>query len=561
MNFPQLDIDKQYGVRRGPLVLLILDGVGIGMKDRFDAVHLARTPTIDELAARGICCTLRASGTAVGLPSDSDLGGSEVGHNIMGAGRVLPQGATIVKNAFASGSIWSGAWERMMARLKSTNGALHLVGLLSDGNVHSHDSHLYAMVRRADQEGLSRVYVHALIDGRDVPDQTAEMYVDRLELVMAGINGKPDRDYRIASGGGRMTTTMDRYGADWAMVERGWNAMVHGAGESFSSANDAIRHFRQLQPGIDDQYLPGFVVAGVDGPANVSDGDGVILFNFRGDRAVELAQSFCEADDFDQFDRGRVPDALFMGMMLYDGDLDIPREYLVSPEPISGSIGEYLAATGITQLACAETQKFGHVTYFWNGNKSGKFDEDLETYIEIPSDNVPFDQRPWMKSAESADVVIDSIEHARHQFIRCNFPGGDMVGHTGNLEATIVAVEAIDLAVKRIIEPLEKAQGCLVVTADHGNADNMVERDKAGEPLVSPDGAPRRRTAHSLNPVPFMVVDYSDRTYDLNSNLHNPGLGNIASTLIEILGFMPPESFEPSLILRRGKEEQQVGVA
>ena len=561
MTLAPLELNKRSGMRKGPLVLLILDGVGIGRQDQFDAVHLSRTPTLDALAVSGNYCTLQASGTAVGLPSDSDMGGSEVGHNIMGAGRVLPQGATIVENAFSSGRIWIGAWQRMTARLKSTGGALHLVGLLSDGNVHSHESHLHAMLKRADQEGLTSVYVHVLLDGRDVPDQTAEMYVDRLESVLADVNRNANRDYRIASGGGRMTTTMDRYGADWSMVERGWNAMVHGIGEQFPSAADAIRHFRQRQPGINDQYLPCFVVAGDKDPPKVSDGDGLILFNFRGDRAVELAQAFCDDDDFSHFDRGRIPDTLFMGMMLYDGDLDLPREYLVPPEPISGSIGEYLAAAGITQLACAETQKFGHVTYFWNGNRSGKFNEQLETYVEIPSDNVPFDQRPWMKSAETADVVIRSIEHSEHQFIRCNFPGGDMVGHTGNLEATIIALEAIDLAIKRIIEPVKKAGGCLVVTADHGNADNMVERDKTGEPRFSQNGVPLWRTAHSLNPVPFMVKDYSGQTYDLNTNLHNPGLGNIAATLIEVLGFKPPENYEPSLILRNGMKGKQAKIA
>ncbi|MDJ0955761.1 MAG: 2,3-bisphosphoglycerate-independent phosphoglycerate mutase [Arenicellales bacterium] len=561
MTLTPLEINKQSEIRKGPLVLLILDGVGIGREDQFNAVHLSRTPTLDALSSSGTFCALRASGTAVGLPSDTDIGGSEVGHNIMGAGRVLPQGATIVENAFGSERIWLGAWKRMMARLKSTGGALHLVGLLSDGNVHSHESHLHAMLKRSDQEGLKNVYVHVLLDGRDVPDQTAEIYVDRLESVMANINCKSDRDYRIASGGGRMTITMDRYGADWSMVARGWNAMVHGIGERFPSAADAIRHFRQRQPGINDQYLPGFVVAEDKDPPKVTDGDGVILFNFRGDRAVELTQAFCEDDDFSHFDRGRIPDTQFMGMMLYDGDLDLPKEYLISPEPVSGSIGEYLAATGITQLACAETQKFGHVTYFWNGNRSGKFDEQLETYVEIPSDNVPFDQKPWMKSAETADVVISSIEYSKHQFIRCNFPGGDMVGHTGNLEATIIALEAIDLAIKRIIAPLEKARGCLVVTADHGNADNMVERDKTDKPRFTPDGVPLWRTAHSLNPVPFIVKDYSGHTYDLNTNLHHPGLGNIAATLIEILGFKPPEDYEPSLILRNGMKEKQVKIA
>ncbi len=561
MNISPLVINKSSKLHEGPLVLLILDGVGVGRKDRFDAVYTARTPTIDYLTVSGTSCTLRAHGHAVGLPSDSDLGGSEVGHNIMGAGRVLPQGATIVERAFESGRIWSGAWEKLIDRLKSTKGALHLVGLLSDGNVHSHESHLHALLKQSDQAGLSNVYVHILLDGRDVPDYSAEIYVERLELLLADINSKTNRNYRIVSGGGRMTTTMDRYGADWPMVEKGWNAMVHGIGERFSSAAEAINHFRREQPGISDQYLPCFVVAEDADPPKVSDGDGVILFNFRGDRAIELSEAFCERDSFKKFDRGRVPDALFLGMMLYDGDLNIPKDYLVSPEPVTGVIGEYLSEAGITQLACAETQKFGHVTYFWNGNKSGKFNDQLETYIEIPSDNVPFDQRPWMKSAETADLVINSIEKSKYKFIRCNFAGGDMVGHTGNLGATVIALEAIDLSINRIIKPLKKAQGCLVVTSDHGNSDDMVERDETGKPRFSDSGEPYWRTAHSLNPVPFIVKDYSGRTYELNTDVHNAGLGNVATTLLEILGYNPPETFERSLIRRSAMSKERVTAA
>ncbi len=535
----------------GPVVFVIMDGVGVGAGDAYDAVAAADTPTLDELRELGLYRELRAHGVRVGLPSDGDMGNSEVGHNILGAGRIFDQGAKCVDTAVATGTIWGDTWSGLVSGVRERDGALHLVGLLSDGNVHASMDHLHAMLLRAVADGVRRMYVHVLLDGRDVPDPSAERYVAQLEDWLASMRADNDSVVcAIASGGGRMTTTMDRYEADWSIVERGWKAHVLGDARPFRSATDAIATFRAEEKGISDQWLPAFVVTDDCGEAlgPISDGDGVVLYNFRGDRAIELAQAFVEGDEFAGFDRQRRPDVYFVGMVQYDGDLKMPPRFLVSPETVTGTISEHLAASGLKQFACAETQKYGHVTYFWNGNRSAKFDEATESYLEIPSDTVPFEQRPWMKAAETADAVVDAVESGAYAFIRANLAGGDMVGHTGSVRAATMAVEAVDLAIHRIRSAVRDAGGTLVVTADHGNADDMVERDKQGRALMRDDGEARWRTSHSLNPVPFYVLDCGGRTPQLRADLDQAGLANVAATLIELLGYEPPEDYEPSLL-------------
>lgn len=534
----------------GPVVLLILDGVGVGPHDEFDAVYQARTPVLDGLRQTALVRQLRAHGTAVGLPSDGDMGNSEVGHNALGAGRVFDQGAKLVDRAIATGEIWQGEWARLVRPLAERGGALHLIGLLSDGNVHSHEKQLWALIHRAAEEGVERLYVHVLLDGRDVPDTSALIYVGRLEKVLEEIRSRKRRDYRIASGGGRMVTTMDRYEADWQIVARGYRAHVHGEGEGFSSAAEAIETFRERTPGITDQYLPPFVVVDGEGRpiAPMRDGDAVVFFNFRGDRAIEISRAFEEGEEFDKFDRGRRPRVDYAGMMLYDGDLRIPRRYLVASPHIDRTMAEYLARNAVPQFACAETQKFGHVTYFWNGNRSGKFSEDFEEYLEIPSDQLPFDQRPWMKSAETADAMEAAVSSGRFRFLRANFAAGDMVGHTGNLEAAILAVQAIDLVLGRVVSAVRKARGTLVVTADHGNSDDMVQRDKEGRPQRDEAGRVKLRTSHTLNPVELMIQDCSGRQFSLRPDLPGAGLSNVAATLLELLGFTPPGEYDPSVL-------------
>jgi 2,3-bisphosphoglycerate-independent phosphoglycerate mutase len=538
---------------RGPIVLAILDGVGRGSGDESDAVFLAKTPTLDRLWVPGCRTELLAHGKAVGLPSDDDMGNSEVGHNAMGAGQIHDQGAKLVQRAIDNGSFFSGpTWIQLMQQcVSNAQSALHFLGLLSDGNVHSHQAHLEAMLLQAAKAGCKTLLVHALLDGRDVAPTSALQYIERLEAFLASLRtAHYGLDARIASGGGRMQITMDRYEADWAMVERGWKTHVHGAARSFASAAEAVATLRSEHHGIIDQDLPAFVITSEDRnrTGQIIDGDAVVLFNFRGDRAMEISRAF--TDKFlTAFDRGRTPKVFFAGMMQYDGDLHIPQHYLVSPPVIANTMGEMLAANGVTQLAISETQKYGHVTYFWNGNRTGKFDDKLETYVEIPSDNVPFEQRPWMKCAEITDRLIAELHTGQHRFARVNYANGDMVGHTGSLDATIMAVAAVDLQLARLQAAVEKMQGILVVTADHGNADEMFQHDRTGRVLRdTKSGQPMIKTSHTLNRVPLMIHSQTPIPGVLMAQMATAGIANVTATCLELLGYTAPEALERSLI-------------
>ena len=534
----------------GPLVCIVMDGVGIAGKGEGNAVCLANTPTLDVLRENYPMRKLKAHGTAVGLPSDEDMGNSEVGHNAMGAGQVFAQGSKLVTKAIESGAMFnSNTWKELINNCKTKNSVLHFIGLLSDGNVHSHIDHLEAMIKEAKSEGVKKIRIHILLDGRDVDKTSALLYVNRLEKLLAELNASGVFDAKIASGGGRMTITMDRYGADWKMVERGWHIHVLGDGRLFNSAAEAINTIRKETGNESDQFLDPFIIADNGKPiGKISDGDSVIFFNFRGDRAIEISTAFDSGDEFNKFDRIKKPDVLYAGMLEYDGDLHIPKKYLVNPPEITGVLGEYLAEAKITQLAVSETQKFGHVTYFWNGNRSGKFDENTETYIEIKSDVVPFEQRPWMKAAEITDVLVEDIKSGKYKFIRANFPNGDMVGHTGNLPATIIGVETVDLQLDRIVKAVKEAKGVLIVTADHGNADEMFEIDKkTGLPSTDKAGHKQAKTAHTLNPVPCLIIDdfYKDKYTVKDKNFM---LSNLAATFVNLLGYDAPDFWDESMI-------------
>ncbi len=534
--------------RKGSLVFIIMDGVGIAPDYPGNAYTNSRTPTLDAIKQKYLNTAIKAHGTAVGLPSDDDMGNSEVGHNALGAGRVFDQGAKLVERAIASGAIFTTeTWNKLTEKPKTGASTLHFIGLLSDGNVHSHINHLIKLIEKAAEEGIKKVRVHILLDGRDVPETSGLIYVEQLENVLSAITAK-GCDYKIASGGGRMVTTMDRYEADWSIVERGWQAHVLGEARPFPSAKEAIETFRKELPGIADQYLPSFTIADQSGPVGpIVDNDSVVLFNFRGDRAIELSVAF-DNENFDKFNRVRQPKVVYAGMMEYDGDLHIPSNYLVIPPAIDNSISENLAASGVKQFAISETQKFGHVTYFWNGNRSGKFNDKLETYVEITSDKVTFDQRPWMKAAEITDRVIEEIRKGEYPFIRLNFPNGDMVGHTGDLEAAIIAMESVDLCLARILPVIEEVGGIAIISADHGNLDEMWELDKHGNVRHDKEGKPMKRTAHTLNKVPFIIFDPQYKgEYDL-APIDNPGLGNVASTILNLLGFEAPAGYLPSLV-------------
>ena len=519
-------------------------------------VAAACKPNLDALRIRSVYTTLKAHGKAVGMPSDEDMGNSEVGHNALGAGRVFDQGAKLVNRAIASGALFQApGWQTVVRNCREQKSALHFIGLLSDGNVHSHIDQLVALLRRAAEEGLDRVYVHPLLDGRDVPETSGLIYVDRLEAVLAELRAaRPGSRYLIASGGGRMVVTMDRYEADWRIVERGWIAHVRGQARPFPSARAAIEAYRAEQPGIADQFLPSFTIADEKGQpvAPIRDGDAVVFFNFRGDRAIEISRAF-EQEQFDKFDRGPQPKVVYAGMMQYDGDFHIPRLFLVPPPALDRTMGEHLARSRLPQLACAETQKFGHVTYFWNGNRGGMFDEKYEKYIEAPSDRVPFEQRPWMKAAEVTDAVIAELRTGRYRQARVNYANGDMVGHTGVREAAILAVEAVDLSLGRLLAVVDEVHGLALVTADHGNADEMYEWDKKQQAFeIDPaTGRPKPKTAHTLNPVPFFVYDPQFAgEYELVPPAR-PGLANIAATALTLMGLQPPAAYEPSLVRLR----------
>ena len=535
----------------GPVVVIVMDGYGLPKSDVGSAIAAARKPTLDRLFANYPNIALRAHGTAVGMPSDEDMGNSEVGHNALGAGQVYAQGAALVANAIADGSIWRGeAWQQIVAAaragIRGKAGTLHFIGLFSDGNVHSHIDHLKAMVRQAKAEGVPTVRIHALLDGRDVPETSALEYVVPFEAFLAELS-TGGFDARIASGGGRQYITMDRYDANWPMVEKGWKTHVLGEGPQFPNATAAVNGLRERHPGTIDQDLPEFVIADNGKPiGTIEDGDAVVFFNFRGDRALEITRAFVEPD-FKAFDRVRYPQVTYAGMLQYDGDLQLPKRFLVAPPAITNTMGEWFSAAGIPQYACSETQKFGHVTYFWNGNRSGKFAG--ETWQEVPSDVVPFEQRPWMKAAEITDAMISALQSGQFKTLRCNFANGDMVGHTGNFRAATMAVEAVDLALTRLLQAVDAAGGIALITADHGNADEMYEIDKkTRQPAQNPDGSFKAKTAHTLNPVPLILYDnVSGQRFGLKA-IPTAGLSNIAATMANLLGYDKHPAWDDSLL-------------
>ena len=516
-----------------PIVLVIMDGVGKGDGGSGDAVKVANTPTLDNLLATCPHTYLKAHGTAVGLPSDEDMGNSEVGHNALGCGQVYSQGAKLVGESIENGALFASAtWKDLVANAEGK--AMHFLGLLSDGNVHSNIHHLIALLRHAHAEGVKKAYCHILLDGRDVPATSAPEYVDMLQKVLDELNTE-GCDYAIASGGGRMQVTMDRYEANWAMVERGWRTHVEGQGRMFASANEAIETFR-AETGCIDQDLPAFVVGRNGEPvAKINNGDSVVLFNFRGDRAQEISLAF-DRKDFDKFDRPGYTGVKFAGMLQYDADLNIPENYLLQPPVIKNTLTEVLCEAGITEYAVSETQKYGHVTYFWNGNRSGKVCEDLEVYEEIPSDVIPFEQAPAMKSKEITEKMVENMASKKFNFLRCNFPNGDMVGHTGVMDAVVYAMECVDNGLKAILEAADKYGYTVLITADHGNADQMTETKK---------GKTSIRTAHSLNPVPFIIYD-KDHDWTIVEGQY--GLANVAPTIVKMMGLTAPECWEASMV-------------
>lgn len=515
----------------GPIVLAILDGVGLAPDGPGNAVSKARTGFLGRAARDYFHVALDASGEAVGLTA-GQMGNSEVGHNTMGAGRAIKQGIARIDEAFATGEVFeSEAWKKAV----STNGTLHFAGIFSDGGVHSHIDHLKQMVARAYKDGARRMRVHAVFDGRDVPPQSEPKYIRDFEQFASRFG---DADIRIASGGGRMTTIADRYMSDWTVVARGWDMMVNGEADYyFKTAEEAITILRRINPNVQDQYLPAFVIVDEnDNPVGkVEKSDAFIYFDFRVDRAIEIAMAFTYYD-FPYFNRGGYSpdDVYFVGMTEYNSDTHVPAHRLVEPVAIDETLNQYLGERGVSQFAVSETVKFGHVTYYFNGNSyekaSGEEFSEVESYME------PFETRPWMKCAEITDEVLKRMKD--FDFVRVNFPGGDMVGHTADIEATIVAMESIDISLARIAAEVDKLGGALVIVADHGNAEELLDASGA------------KKTAHTTNKVPCIIYDNTSNCGKYRyAGITEPGLSNLAATMAVLLGQNDyPEKWNKSLI-------------
>lgn len=534
-----------------PIALIVLDGWGEANPDQYNCIHVAETPTMDSFKKGhpDRWRLVKAHGNAVGLPTEDDMGNSEVGHNALGAGRIFAQGAKLVDIALESGKIYDGEGFKYIKESFATN-TLHLIGLLSDGGVHSRLDQLLLLLKGASQQGAKRIRVHILTDGRDVLDGSSVGFVELLEKDLAQLREK-GVDAQVASGGGRMYVTMDRYENDWEVVKRGWDAQVLGeAPHKFKSAVEAVKKLRE-DPKASDQYLPPFVIVDESGKSvgPIVDGDAVVTFNFRADRMVMLAKAL-EYENFDKFDRVRFPKIRYAGMLQYDGELKLPNKYLVSPPEIDRTSGEYLVHNGIRTFACSETVKFGHVTFFWNGNRSGYFNADLEEYVEIPSDfGITFNVKPKMKALEIGEKARDAILSGKFDQVRVNIPNSDMVGHTGDIEATVVACKAADEAVKMIIEAIEKVGGIYVVTADHGNAEDMVKRNKSGKPLLDKDGNIQILTSHTLQPVPIAIGGPGLAPgVRFRRDVPTGGLANVAATVMNLHGFEAPNDYETTLI-------------
>lgn len=543
---------SHFSGRTGPCLCIILDGVGIAKAGEGNAFELGNPENLkkwmEQAKSENLYTELKAHGTSVGLPTDGDMGNSEVGHNALGSGQVYSQGAKLVNESILSGRIFqSDVWKKVVTQTGKAGKTVHLIGLLSDGNVHSHINQLIKLIDGIVDSGVKRIRLHPLLDGRDVARDSALIYIEQIEEKLQSLQTK-EVDAKIGSGGGRMYMTMDRYYSDWKMVERGWNAHVRGviADEDrteaysgyFQDAKTAIETARKVYPKKFDQFNPPFVI--VDDKNNpvgkVQDGDAVINFNFRGDRAIEISEAFVK-ENFDGFDRVEYPNVEYAGLLEYDSESHIPPQYLVQPPDINNVLSEYLCAMNIKSYAVSETHKFGHVTYFWNGNRSGYINKSLEKYEEIPSDpNDMIEAKPEMKAKEITELLLNALKSKEYQFLRVNYANGDMVGHTGNIESCVQAVKYLDDVLPKVIEEVKKQDGIVIITADHGNVEEKI--DKKG----------KVKTSHTLNPVPFFIIDSKYNKEYVVKNEGNKGIANVTATILNLMGFKAPDFYEESLV-------------
>ncbi|MEZ7823445.1 MAG: 2,3-bisphosphoglycerate-independent phosphoglycerate mutase [SAR324 cluster bacterium] len=536
---------QQYFSGRGPLIHVVLDGWGVGAADETNAVNRANLPVISRLIRGCPYTQLWTHGKYVGLPNEKDMGGSEVGHMTMGAGMVMEQGPTLIQDLLQSGEFFENpVLSRIIQNCVERDTPLHLLGLLSNGNIHSHVDHTEAIIRHAFQSGIRRCYLHALLDGRDAGVQSALDFTEPFEKLFSELKGqRPGIDYAFASGGGREVITMDRDN-NWEKIETGWRIHVQGQSENqFPSIRDAIEHFRKQNPEIIDQDIPGFVIIrNGEAVGRIEDQHALIFTNFRGDRATQFSRAFL-ADEFPYFERYRCPEVLFAGMTQYDQDNQIPPDYLVGTPVVEEPFGKRILELGLKQFRLSETQKFAHVTFFYNGGYREPLDPLKENYHFIASDKIPsFAERPAMKASGISKKAVEFINSGEYQYGLINFANADMVGHTGDFQATVRAVEAVDSALDNIVRAIDAVNGLLVITADHGNADEMLISNQNGTLEIS--------AKHSLNPVPFLIYDpLYNGDYRLKpfGQEYNNNLSNIAATNFLLLGQAVPDDLAPSL--------------
>ena len=502
---------------RPPLVLVVLDGWGLRQDRNNNAIALARTPTFDELVERYPHSALVTSGESVGLPA-GQMGNSEVGHMNLGAGRVVYQDLTRIDRSVREGSFFTNP--RLFSAIDRCSGdrhALHIVGLISDGGVHSHVRHLEALLRLAHDRKLSRVFIHALTDGRDTSPTGGTNYVAALEEVMGQLGTG-----RIASVSGRYYA-MDR-DKRWDRTKRAYDAFTLGGGRTATKALSLITD--SYATNVTDEFIEPGVVVGPDGHpiGKLEDGDSLLFFNFRADRARQLTQALAFGDEFDGFQRKIHPTLSVTTMTEYDATYGLPVCF--PPQQFSASLADVIAERGITNLRLAETEKYAHVTYFFNCGEERPYDG--EERILVPSPKVPtYDLKPEMSADGITEQLVADVTNRRHDVIICNFANADMVGHTGSLDAAVTAVTTLDGCLLRIVGSVEEAGGTLIITADHGNAEMMWDDERNGP-----------HTAHTKNPVPVVVVqrDLRGKGYSLRDG----SLRDVAPTMLRLLDIPPP---------------------
>lgn len=509
------------------VTLIIMDGWGLNPRKDYNAVALGNTPYFDYIWNNWPSATLEASGNAVGLPA-GQMGNSEVGHMNLGAGRVVLQDLTYVNSLIASGEFYDNQVLNQAIQYAIDNhSSLHLIGLLSDGGVHSHQEHLYALLRLANAKNLKRVFIHAILDGRDTPPRSGADYLSQLESQIARIGCG-----QIATISGRYYS-MDR-DKRWERTKLGYDAIVSGLGRQARSAQEAIQ--TSYMNDVSDEFvIPVVLVDGSGSPiATINDNDAVVFFNFRADRARQLTRALTEPG-FDGFERqgGQLKGLKMVTFMQYY-DQQVPAYAFEVPEPNNG-LAEIISQAGKKQFHSAETEKYAHVTYFFNGGREIPFEG--EDRVLVPSPKVAtYDLQPEMSAYGVAEQVVQAIKTGQYEFVLVNFANPDMVGHTGFLDKAIIAVETVDECVRRVVEATVKIGGAALVTADHGNSDQMLDYD-TGKP----------HTAHTTNLVPFIYVAEHKPAW----RLANGVLGNVAPTILELLEIEQPPVMTCNSLIRK----------